>query len=116
MKKVLVLGIAFTPALALAQVVGEQSLTGIVKFIRSTMDVATTLILAAAVVFFLWNVFRFVMSGGDEEGKNEGRKGMITGLIGIAIMVSLWGIVRILITTFGTGSTSGTSISAPPLP
>ena len=116
MKKVLAFGIAFTPALALAQVVQEQSLTGIVKFLKNVMDTATVLIVAAAAVFFLWNVFKYVMAGGDEEGKNDGRKGMIAGLIGIAIMVSLWGLVKILTNTFGTSATSGTAVTAPPLP
>jgi hypothetical protein len=116
MKKVLVLGLAFTPALAFAQVIQEQSLTGVVKFVRSTMDTATVLILAAAVVFFLWGVFQFVMSAGNDEERTKGRDHIIYGLVGIAVMVSVWGLVKFLTTTFGTSSTSGTAISAPPLP
>ncbi len=115
MKKILVLGLMFTPMLALAQVVGAQNLTGIVAFLKATMGVATVLILSLAVVYFLWNTFKFVMAGGDEEGKNDGRKGMIAGIIGIAVMVSLWGLVNILTETAGVEGTNSTFRNAPVL-
>lgn len=115
MKKVFAVGIALTPAFAFAQALKEQNLTGIVGFLKDIMGTATGLILAAAVLFFLWGVFQFVMAAGDEDARTKGRQHIIYGLIGIAVMVSVWGLVKILTNTFGTGATSGTSISPPAL-
>ncbi len=115
MKKVLAFGIVFTPMFALAQSFSGTYISGMFTALGGLLDTAVLLVLALGVVFFLWNVAKFVMAGGDEEGKNEGRKGMISGLIGIAVMVSLWGLVNILTNVFGA-STTGSAPSAPKIP
>ena len=115
MKKVIAFGIAFSPLFAFAQlVVGEQNLTGVVKFIQAVMNTATVLITAAAVVWFMWGVFTFIMSAGDEEKRKEGRSKMIAGIIGIAVIVSVWGLVRWITSTSGTsGSTALPTVVLP---
>ncbi|HWC58039.1 MAG TPA: pilin [Candidatus Paceibacterota bacterium] len=62
------------------------------------------LIFAAALVFFLWGVFRFIATS-DSTKKEEGKKFIIAGLIGLFVMTSLWGIIKILGTTLGVQST-----------
>ena len=51
------------------------------------------------VVYFVWGVVQYVI-GGDEEAKTKGRDRIIFGLIGLAVIVSLWGLVRLIQDTF----------------
>lgn len=57
-------------------------------------------LIVIAVVWFIWGVIQYVI-GGDEEAKKKGRDKMIYGLIGLLVIVSIWGLVNILKTTFG---------------
>lgn len=115
MKKVIALSVIFAPFIASAQLSqGATNVTGLVAFLKDALSTATALILGAAVVFFLWNVFKFVMSAGDEEARKKGKEGMIYGIIGIAVMVSIYGLVNFLVSSTGLNKTSGT-LAAPSL-
>ncbi|MBI2628062.1 MAG: hypothetical protein HYW71_01335 [Candidatus Niyogibacteria bacterium] len=50
-------------------------------------------------------VLQFVTSGGDEEKRKEGRDHIIYGLIGLFIMVAVWGLVNAIAGTFGFTTT-----------
>lgn len=58
------------------------------------------LIFALALLVFLWGTVKFIRAEGSEE-KAEGRKFMLWGIIGLAVMFSVWGLVNILGQTFG---------------
>jgi len=57
------------------------------------------LLIALAVVVFLWGVFNFIRAS-DDSKKSEGKKLMLWGIIGLFVIVSIWGIVSILQNTF----------------
>lgn len=99
MKKVIALGGAFfAPFIASAQVnaSGVQDVNSLIVFLKGLLQTATVLILAAAVVYFLWNVFGFIMAAGEPEERAKKQSGIIYGVIGIAVMVSIWGLVTFL--------------------
>jgi hypothetical protein len=56
------------------------------------------LILAMAVVVFLWGIFKFMTAEGDD--KQAGRQLMFWSIVGIFVMVSVWGLVNVLQSTF----------------
>lgn len=58
------------------------------------------LIVAIAVVGFLWGVSKYILHGGDEAKRTEGTHMMIYGVVVLFIMVSVWGFVTILQQTF----------------
>ena len=61
---------------------------------------------ALATLVFLWGIIQYVIAQGDEKKLQESRQYMIYGIIGLAVMISVWGIVNIvIITIFGAGST-----------
>lgn len=65
------------------------------------------IIFAIAFIVFLWGLFTYFIQGGaDEEKRKNGRQLVIWGLIGFAVMFSLWGLVQILLTTFGLNASS----------
>lgn len=110
-KKLIVLsGIALgaTPLLALAQPTGgfigcaaarPGTLEDVICQIGDILNFLVPVLIALAVVIFIWGVITYVV-GGDEEAKKKGRERMIWGIIGIAVIVALWGLVRILTRTF----------------
>jgi len=61
------------------------------------------LLLVLGTVVFLWGVVRYVTAGGDSEKVAEGRNLIIFGIIGLAVMVSVWGIVWLVADTFDLG-------------
>lgn len=110
MKKVIAFGLAFAPAVAFAAITDVNS---IFTFLLNLLNSATVLIMAAAVVYFLYGVFKFVSSKGDETAQKEGRDKIVSGLIGLAVMGSVYGLVNILTTTAGL---TQTQITPPALP
>lgn len=55
-----------------------------------------------AVVMFVWGTIKFFIIDVDEEAKREqGRQFMLWGIIALAVMVSVWGLVGVLTKTFG---------------
>jgi hypothetical protein len=59
------------------------------------------LIFALALVMFIWGVVQFVINSDEEAKKEKGRQFMIWGIIGLTVMVSVWGLVGVLGSTFG---------------
>lgn len=110
MKKVIAFGSLFAPALASAAITDVNS---IFTFLLSLLNSATVLIMAVAVVYTLWGIFGFIKAGGDVAGKDDNRKKIISGIIGLAVMGSVYGLVNVLTTTLGL---TGTQITPPALP
>jgi hypothetical protein len=74
-------------------------ITGIIN------DSIIPLIFAVATVMFVWGVVQFFIINANEEKKREqGRQFMIWGIIALAVMLSVWGLVGIVGSTFGVGS------------
>ena len=48
-----------------------------------------------------WGGAQFIMNAGNEEGRIVGKKHMIWGIIGLLIMIGVYGILGILGGTFG---------------
>ena len=60
------------------------------------------IIFAIAIVAFVWGVLQFFIFGADEEAKREkGKQFIVWGLVALAVMLSVLGLVRILGNTFG---------------
>ena len=88
-----------TPFLATAQS-NFSSLDNALDSIVSIMTRLVALVIGLAVLFFIWAVFRYVGSGGDEKERAEARGLVVWGIVAIFVMVSVWGLVRILDSTF----------------
>lgn len=54
------------------------------------------LMLALAAIFFVWGVFQFVMSSDNPEGKEKGKRHMVWGSIGLAIMISVESLIELI--------------------
>lgn len=54
---------------------------------------------AVALVFFLYGLFNFIANGDNESIRTEGKSHMLYGIIGMVIMMGVWGITNLLINT-----------------
>ena len=92
------------PFLAFAQnQVNTQYLGSMISSAKALLDQLVVLLIALAVVWFIWNVIRYTMSD-DEEKKGKAKGQMIWGIIAIAVIVSVWGLVAILQGVFGVNT------------
>mgnify|MGYP001569975903 CR=1 FL=1 len=64
------------------------------------MEIIPLLILIATVVF-MWGIIRYMTAGGNEDKLIDARRLMIFGIIGLAVMVSVWGLVKFIVKTVG---------------
>ena len=81
-----------------------QSASGLVGLIHKLQDLLNAVIpmlVTLGVVYFIWGVVQYVIADG-EEAKKKGKDGMIYGIIGLAVIISLWGLVYMLSSTFQT--------------
>ncbi|OGI78683.1 hypothetical protein A3F19_01840 [Candidatus Nomurabacteria bacterium RIFCSPHIGHO2_12_FULL_37_29] len=100
--------IIFSPVTVLALVptgpcVGATGLGGLLCKLNELLNSIIPVLLALGVVYFVWGVVQYVIAN-EEEVKKKGRERIIYGIIGLAIIVSLWGLVNIVVTTFNLDS------------
>jgi len=91
-----------------------SNVSNLATLLTNYFNLAVQLMLAAAVVFVIWNGFKFSSAGGDEEKRKEGQNGIIYGVIGIAVMLSVWGLIALLTGSTGLGTTQ--TVTAPIIP
>ena len=106
-----VLGLA--PVMALAQTTGGTpsvctggtitTVQGVLCKFSEILGAVVPVLVALGVVYFIWGVISYVI-GSDEEAKKKGRDRIIYGIIGLAVIVGVWGLVTILNNTFGLGN------------
>lgn len=59
------------------------------------------LIFTLAVAFFIYGVVQFMLNDSNEEKREKGKQYMVWGIIALTVMVSVWGLVKIVGDTVG---------------
>ncbi len=59
------------------------------------------LLFAAGLLVFMWGMVEFIANPTDPTHKEKGKQHMIYGVIGLLIMVSVWGIVGLVTDALG---------------
>lgn len=127
-KKLIVLSsvvLGSTPLLAFAQIgtVGSTSnqcdisqtgtLFGLLCRFGQLFNAVVPVLIALGVLWFVWGVVTYVIAD-DEEAKSSGRNRMIWGIVGLAVIIGVWGLVNFLRNTFGLNN--NTNIQLPTIP
>lgn len=71
------------------------------KINKNILNPAIEMAFVVALVVFLFGVMEFIRNSGDKDKREKGRQHMLWGLIGLTIMLSVYGIINILVRTFG---------------
>jgi hypothetical protein len=77
----------------------------IFRVVEAFVNRTTPFIIGLAVFIIIWGVFRMISGAGDDTQRAEAQKLVFWGVVGIFIMISIWGLVRILINTFNLDTT-----------
>ncbi len=100
--------LAALPLVTLAQNSGA-GVFNILNLFSRIVSALIPIVIGIAVLMFLWGVLKYVTAG-DEDGQKEARTTMISGIVVLFVMVSIWGLVNIL------GDTLSLNKTAPPPP
>ncbi|MDO8593346.1 MAG: hypothetical protein Q7R59_00360 [bacterium] len=70
------------------------------KVVVQIVNPIILLLAAAAFVLFIWGVFEFIRGAADEGKREEGRRAIMWGIIGLVIIFGAYGIINIALGTF----------------
>ena len=76
-----------------------MNIGNVITKIQGILNSIIPVLVALGIVYFVWGVVQYVIADG-EEAKKKGKDRMIYGIIGFAVITSLWGLVNIVVTTF----------------
>ena len=103
--KIIKKSLPYAAALAAPLMAFAQQAFTIVDRVRTFVNQIIPILLIIGTIVFLWGVITFLTAGGDEEKRADARQLMIYGLVGLFVMVAVWGIVNVLVGFFGVGGT-----------
>lgn len=97
---------ASSSALSSCNLIAFDSLLDILIWLKCVIGAAIIpLIFTIAFLLFLWGMVQYIRNADNEKKREESKKFIYYGIIGLTVMVAVWGIVRIVTTTFGLGNT-----------
>lgn len=95
------IAVASTFVMAFPLIASAQNAQGIITTIRGMVDQLIPLALAVALLVFFWGLIKYIWGAAGGEAKQQGQSIMTAGIVGLFLMVSIWGIVGIIANTFG---------------
>lgn len=82
-----------------------DSIEDVFAFIAYYIRLILPLIVSLAVLFIVFNIFKyFIVRGDSPEAHKEGARYILFAIIALAVMLSIWGLVRVVQGTFGFNS------------
>lgn len=109
MKKYLPVFVALVTSLPIfANAATNMKLSDLISKIAGYFNQALFLMVGFAVVMFVWNVVAYFIQPAQTK-KAEAAQYVMWSVIGFFVILSLWGIVNILISTFDLGTGSPTT-------
>ncbi len=92
-QRIAILSLMLFPLMAAAQTF-QDTLTRIIGFLNKIIP----FLVLIGTVIFLWGVVRYITAGGDEDQVKEARNLMFWGVVFLAVMIGVWGLVNIVLT------------------
>ena len=102
-QKIIASSVLAAATVALPAFAGAATLLDTLALANTFLNALIGLFITLAIVVFFWGLIRYLVSVGEE--KSEGLQIMFYGVIAIFVMVSIWGIIRLLQSTFKVTST-----------
>lgn len=85
----------------LAAAATSPATTLLLKINSAIVNPLIILMFAFALVGFVWGVFGYISKADDGEARAKGAQHMLWGIIGMALMVMAFSIIKIMLNTFG---------------
>lgn len=106
-------GLTIAPLMAFAQ--SGTQLYGILNIIQNIVNIIIPILITAGIAWFIYGVVMYATAT-DEEKRKESKNIMIYGIIGLFVIVSIWGLIRFLGTATGVGQGGTNCLINPTLP
>lgn len=80
---------------------GDGAIRLIYKANEVIFNPIIALLFAVALVVFLWGLVQFLASDMTDDNREKGKQKIIWGVVGLFIMLSVYGIINLILNTFG---------------
>ena len=89
----------------------SSSLGGVVSWVIGIINIIIPVLTILALVLVLYSGLRYILKAEESKGKGPEREAIMWGLIALFVIVSVWGILRVMCTTLFDNSScrSGSS-------
>jgi phosphatidylglycerophosphatase A len=84
-------------------IASAQTVQSVLAIFLSILNQVIPILMVIATIVFLYGVIGYITAGADEEKRTDSKSYIIWGLIGLFAIVAVWGIVKVLVNTFGLG-------------
>jgi hypothetical protein len=91
----------------MAAVATPKDLTGIINLFTDIGLSVIPFLGAVAFLVFVWGVARFIKSAGSEKEIKDSKNLIVWGVIGLFILVTIWGIISFMKNEFSFGKDVG---------
>jgi len=122
MKKLIIALVSFSPLTAFAQTIAASGAnpssisdaTSLAQRLTYLFDVAIDVFIAFAVLWIIVSVVVWLVKTGEDKAK--WRNNALWGIVGLAIILCIWGLVHILTSTFNTANNGLNASEIPTVP
>lgn len=90
---------------ALPAAAGAVTFLDTLNLVNRFLNALVPMIITLAIIYFFWGLASYLMKIGDGDRK-KAIDTMIWGVVAIFVMVSIWGIIKLLQSTFKVGDTN----------
>jgi hypothetical protein len=122
MKKLIIAIVSFSPVVAFAQTIAPagfnpssiSNATTLAQRLTYLFNVAIDVLIALAVLWIIVSVVVWLVSTG--ENKTKYRTTALWGIVGLAVILCIWGLVHLLTSTFNTANNGLNASEIPTVP
>ncbi len=86
---------------------------GLINAVIQVLNWLIPFLVVLAVFVIIWGAFLFVTNAGDPEKRKEGRDRILWGIVGVVVMLTIWGLVNVLRNTLNLNTATPTVPSLP---
>lgn len=90
----------FLPLAVFAQNTANDNLVDLFNQINTVINAIIPFLVGLAVLIIIWGVFNYIAGAGDEEKRAQAKQYIVWGVVGVFIMLSVWGLVNVLVNSF----------------
>ena len=91
-----------------------EGIKGMLYDIADILNFLILMVAGLALLAFFWGLVKFLFRSADKVDKEQGKNLMIWGILALFVMVSVWGIIRVLQKELGLQQ--NTTITVPKAP
>ena len=106
MKKIAIIAISISGLVPFVAVAANNTFREVINYVVMDTIIAplVPVLISLTILIFIWGIIKYMREDGKE--REDGKKYMFWGVIGIFVMVSVWGLVAILQNTFDLNSST----------